>query len=176
MLEVLFCTVGADTTDTEGTEGAGGKMGDVADFFKKAVNTVGDVGQKGWKLYGDAAEALTGSRGIAAHTTDKASDWFQNEIKNKSDLRGAQLETFISGLPYAGDFLRGIEGVNRLEDLYNNTGKVPEYPSLSGVGAGAAGHAISQGISKIMDGKNDLYEYYSGTPDDFRAQMNYTYG
>lgn len=151
-------------------------MSDVAKFFSNAAKGFGDVAQAGWRFYGDAAEKLTGSRGLAANTTDKIADLYRDEVSNKSDLRGAETETFLSGLPYVGDMLRGIEGVNQLEDLYAKTGKLPAYPASQGLGAGAVGHSIGQIAQKVADGKNDLYEYYSGSPDDFRAQMNNMYG
>lgn len=147
-------------------------MGDVAKFFGDVVSGYNKGWSDIWNGASNVANFLTGSKtNVASMLRDAHND----ELK-KSDLRGAQTETFLSGLPYIGDFLRGVEGVFRLEDLYNATGKIPAYPASQGVGAGAAGHAFSQAVSKIADGKNDLYEYYTGSPDDFRSQMNYTYG
>lgn len=150
-------------------------MGDVAKFFGNMTKGFGDVASTMWRSAGDATKFVTGSRGLATHTTDKVADFYDREISKKSDLRGAETESFLSGLPFVGDFLRGVEGVSRLEDLYNNTGKLPAYPAGGGVGAGAIGHSVGQIAQKIADGKSDLYEYYAGSPDDFRQGQNNMY-
>lgn len=97
---------------------------------------------------------------------------FGEEAK-KSDLRGAEIEGFVSGLPIAGDVIRGIEGVNQMEDLYNHTGKVPAYPGSQNLGTGSLGRAFSENISrKIEDGTHDLYQFYSGTLDDTMSRWS----
>lgn len=91
-------------------------------------------------------------------------DFVESEMA-KSDLRGAELESFVSGLPIVGNVIKGVEGVNQLEDLYNNTGKIPEYPGVSGVGAQGLASAATGIARKIEEGSNDLGEYYSGDRD-----------
>lgn len=61
--------------------------------------------------------------------------------------------------------MRGIEGINQLEDLYSKTGKLPAYPGASGVGAGGIGSAVGQLSRKIENGSHDLAEFYSGDRD-----------
>lgn len=91
-------------------------------------------------------------------------DFVDSEIA-KADLRGAELESFVSGFPIVGNIIKGVEGVNQLEDLYNNTGKIPEYPGTSGVGAQGLASAATGITRKIEEGSHDLGEYYSGDRD-----------
>lgn len=168
---MLFCTVGADTTDTEGlTEGAGGKMGDVADFFRNVVDKGGQYLNKVYDFAADvtAHNPMTiapATKPIASNGLRDVSDFMQNEIVNKSDLRGAQLETFLGGLPIVGGVIRGLEGASQLEDLYNRTGKVPAYPTLNSTGASGLGSTLGQLTRKIENGSNSLHEFYSGEPE-----------
>lgn len=111
------------------------------------------------RLWGDAWKNITSVGGLYENDVSK---FFENEVVNKSDLRGAQVESVLSGLPYAGDLLKGIEGVSQYEDLYNRTGKVPRYPALQSGGAGSLGHLADSLSRKIEDGSHDLAEYYSG--------------
>lgn len=110
----------------------------------------------------------------AAHVDNPISNFYQNEFVNKSDLRGAQALEVASNLPLIGNLIRGVQGVNRLEDLYNNTGRTAYYAGSGVSGAGALASA-GRDAAKIADGMHDLYEYYSGTPDDFRSEMNNAY-
>lgn len=117
----------------------------------------------GVRAWGDTWKEITSLGGVAENDVSR---FFENEVSNKADLRGAQLTTGLSGLPYVGDFIRGINGVQQLEDLYNKTGKVPAYPG--GSSNGAAG--ITEGLNdlakgftrKIENGSNSLHEFYSG--------------
>ena len=125
-------------------------------WFEDALN-------EGVKAWGNTWKQVTSLGGLAENDVSR---FFENEVVNKSDLRAAQAGSFISGLPYAGDFVRGINGVQQLEDLYNKTGKVPAYSG--GTSNGASG--IAQGLSdaakgftrKIEDGTNSLHTFYSG--------------
>lgn len=169
---MLFCTVGADTTDTEGlTEGAGGKMSDVANFFKGLVDKTGQYANKVYNFAADVTShnpltlnpAVTKSSG--SNGLRDVADFMQNEIVNKADLRGAELETFLKGLPIVGGVINGFEGINQLEDLYRRTGKVPAYPGANSPGAAGIGSSLSQLTRKIEDGSNSLHEFYSGEPE-----------
>lgn len=88
-------------------------------------------------------------------------DFMESEMA-KSELRGAEATTFLKGLPYVGGVVSGIDGINELEDLYNNTGKVPAYPGASSPGAQGLASAATGIARKIEDGVNDLGTYYSG--------------
>lgn len=111
------------------------------------------------KAFGDVYHAVTS---LGGNYENDVSRFFENELSKKSDLRGAQVESVLSGVPYLGEFLRGVEGVQQYEDLYNNTGKIPQYPANQNLGAGSLGHVASGITRKIEDGSNDLAEYYSG--------------
>lgn len=123
-------------------------MSGFADWLSGEINRYGKNLETVWSLGGSAK--------------NQVSDFFRDEVTNKSDLRGAQVDSFLGGVPLVGSFIRGIEGVNQLEDLYNRTGKVPAYPSLQGVGAGALAHGLSDIARKIEGGSHDLAEFYSG--------------
>lgn len=118
-----------------------------------------DVITGGVRAWGDAWNDITS---LGGHYENDVSKFFENEVVNKADLRGAQVEAVLSGLPYVGDFLKGIEGVTQYEDLYNNTGKVPRYPALQNGGAGALAHGVTDITRKIEGGTHDLAEFYSG--------------
>lgn len=91
-------------------------------------------------------------------------DFIDSEIE-KSDLRGAEATSFISGLPIVGGLVKGVEGIQQLEDLYKNTGKTTAYPGSSGPGAQGIAQAGVGIARKIEDGLNDLGEYYAGDPN-----------
>lgn len=110
-------------------------------------------------VWGDTWKNITS---IGGHFENDVSKFFENEVVNKADLRGAQIESVLSGVPYVGDFLKGIEGVSQYEDLYNRTGKVPHYPALQSGGAGSLGHGLTDITRKIEGGSHDLAEFYSG--------------
>lgn len=109
-------------------------------------------------------------------------DFFSTMFKDtrsedQKRLQNARVISFLSGVPYVGNFIQGIDRARQVEDLYNNTGRVPEYPALSG-GYGQLGHAVGSaalgGASKIANGFNDLYQYYTGEVDAFH-QSSMTY-
>lgn len=145
-------------------------MGDVSKFFEKGAKVVSDYGSKISDIANTYNSFAHGSKGLGQASKD-----FWDEQSQKSDLRGAQLESVVSGLPIVGDFLRGVEGATKLEDLYNNTGKVPAYPASQNLGASSLGYGAAA-VARIAEGSNDLYEYYSGSPDGFRSLMNGMYG
>lgn len=150
-------------------------MSDVSKFFEDLVGGVGSLASSGMRATGDLTQFLTGSRGLASNTTDKVADWWQDEVVNKKDLRGAQTETFLSGLPIIGGVIRGLEGANSLEDLYKRTGKVPAYPGTSPVGAGGLGSAVGQLARKIEDGTNDLAQFYAGEDVNTNSERAWRY-
>lgn len=96
------------------------------------------------------------------HMNDTVNDFIENEVINKADLRGAEVESVLSGLPIAGDVIKGVEGVNQIEDLYANTGKIPEYPGATSASGAGIGRAIGTLTRKIENGSHDLAEFYSG--------------
>lgn len=113
-------------------------------------------------------------RGITGNKDTPYASLMQREVVDKSDLRGAQLLEGLSNVPIAGNIIRGIQGVNRLEDLYNNTGRTAYYAGSGVSGAGALGSG-ARDIAKIADGVHDLYQFYTGTPDSFRSAQNMSY-
>lgn len=125
------------------------------------------------KFYGQANHDIWSFGG---HFENDVSKFFKNEVADKSDLRGSQIESVVGGLPIAGDIVRGIEGATQLEDLYNRTGKTAEYPAFQGGPASSLGHSISDISKKIEEGSHDLYKFYTGTDDAFRTKMNNMYG
>lgn len=109
--------------------------------------------------------------GVGDHT--KLSEQWKDEGQ-KADLRGAQIESVVSGLPYVGDVIRGVEGAQQMEDLYNNTGKTVAYPGSQGLGAGSLGRGLSEILNrKIEDGTHDLYHFYSGASDDTLGRISH---
>lgn len=128
----------------------------LSDRYSDFVSTVGKAG-KAVANYSPAGLINNAIRG-----TNEVSDFFENEFVNKSDLRGAEIESFMSGLPIVGGIVRGVDGINQLEDLYARTGKVPQYPGASGVGGAGIGSALGSLNRKIERGVHDLAEYYAG--------------
>lgn len=99
---------------------------------------------------------------LGGHVDNNISDFINNEIVNKADLRGSQLEAVLSGMPVVGNVLRGVEGANQLEDLYNRTGKTVQYPAIQNMGMSSLGHLANDISKKIEGGTHDLAEFYSG--------------
>lgn len=115
------------------------------------------------KVMGKMAEySVPGLIMKATGTDNPIEDFYRNEFVDKADLRGAEAVSFASKLPLVGGLVRGVEGVNQLEDLYNRTGKVPAYPGASSVGAGGIGKSVGELVRKIENGTHDLAEFYSG--------------
>jgi len=94
---------------------------------------------------------------------------------NKRDLRANEIEGILSGVPFIGDVLRGVQGVQSMEDLYNRTGKTAAYGALQNLGSAGLGYAAAN-VAKIASGTRDLYQFYSGEPDQFRQMQNGMYG
>lgn len=104
-------------------------------------------------------------------------DFIDDEV-SKAGLRGAEITSFMRGLPIIGNMIGGVEGVQQLEDLYKNSGKVPAYPGSSGPGAQGLAHAGVGVARKIEEGLNDLGAYYSGDvnindPVNVNGKMTY---
>lgn len=121
------------------------------------------------KASGNAWKVGTSLGGVVDNDVSR---FFERELVNKSQLRGAEAEGILSGVPIVGDFVRGIEGVNQMEDLYNRTGKVANYPGASNLGSSSIGHAIADLPNKIADGTHDLYQFYTGDTSDIWNQMS----
>jgi len=122
------------------------------------------------KLLG-GKDAYTNARMLGMNNL---ADFLESEY-NKRDLRGNEVEGIFSGLPVIGDFLRGVEGVQSMEDLYNRTGKTAAYGALQNLGSAGLGYAAAN-VAKIASGTRDLYQFYSGEPDQFRQMQNGMYG
>lgn len=116
-------------------------------------------------FYGDWANAWKEVTSLGGLARNDVSKFFESEQK-KNDLRGAEIVSVLSGVPLVGDFVRGIQGVAQMEDLYDKTGRTSEYGTSSGGSASGIGQGLSKLSGKIEDGTHDLFEHYSGTPDD----------
>ena len=99
------------------------------------------------------------------------SDFLNSEI-DKSQLRGAEIEGVLSGLPIVDNFVRGINGIQQMEDLYNNTGKVVNYAGSNNLGTSGLGRGLETVANKIADGTHDLHQFYSGDSDDLWKQLS----
>jgi len=135
----------------------------MSDFFGGYVSGLGNV-------YKGAVHGVTGGAGYARNVED----FIQREFVDKASLRGAEVDSVLSGLPLVGNFFKGLDGVNSLEDLYNNSGKVPSYPASQNSGASGSGLGKSiPGLArKIENGVNDLYQFYTGEKDLTLEQMH----
>lgn len=157
-----------------GTEGTGGKMGDYGSWLNKGTSWAMDKWSTATRAASNYSVPGILYRGATNNHDTPYSAMIRDEVQNKSDLRSAQLLEGLSNVPIVGNVIRGIQGVNRLEDLYNNTGRTAYYAGSGVSGAGALGSAAGQ-LAKIADGSHDLYEFYSGSLDDFRNSMNGMY-
>lgn len=106
--------------------------------------------------------------------------FMSNSIGTDDPLFETRLKTFLSGVPYIGPMVQSYDQIRYLEDYYRNTGKIPTYPFINSPGGygglgSVAGHAVGGMVSKIANGSHDLYEFYSGEPDNFRSMMNNAY-
>lgn len=92
-------------------------------------------------------------------------------VKN-NDMDSARVQSFISGLPFLGGVVRGIDQARYAEDYYRNTGMAPKYPSLapgySGLSTGlgnvamAAASRLGGGSGyNVKEGTNDLLSFYN---------------
>lgn len=107
--------------------------------------------------------------------------FMENSIGTGDPLFETRLKTFLSGVPYIGPMVQSYDQIRYLEDYYKNTGKIPTYPFINSPGGysqlgNVAGHAVGGMVNKIANGSNDLYQFYSGEPDNFRKLMNGMYG
>lgn len=128
------------------------------------MSWLSDIYSKGFKYGGKIVNTVNKYNPILSnyHMTNTVNDFIEKEVIDKADLRGAELESIFSGLPIAGGFVKGVEGVNQLEDLYDKTGKVPAYPGASPTGGAGIGRALGALTRKIENGTHDLAEFYSG--------------
>lgn len=93
-------------------------------------------------------------------------NFVQNEIIDKSDLRGTEVITGLSGFPILKDIIGGINGIEQLEDLYNRTGKTVAYAGSGTPGASGLGNALTGISRKIEEGTHDLFKFYTGVDDN----------
>lgn len=84
--------------------------------------------------------------------------------------------TIADALPYASNLHRAVLGRDRTNDILDNTGQswsdVIGYNSGALTGGSSAAMAGMKG--KIEDGKNDLFEFYTGQKD--RARLPHRRG
>lgn len=116
-------------------------------------------------LYGNWANGWKEVTSLGGLAHNDVSRFFEDEQK-KSDLRGAEIVSALSGVPVIGNIIQGINGINQMEDLYRNTGKVSEYGTISSGNASGLGKGLDKLVGKIESGTHDLFEHYSGTKDD----------
>lgn len=121
-------------------------------WFSDAIG--GAIGNQ-WQSYASGAKQF-GFNDLSA--------FLQNEA-DKGALRGAEVEGVLSGVPIVGDVLRGLNGVQQMEDLYDRTGQTVAYGASQNLGTSALGHASDSLTRKIESGSNDLAEFYSGDRD-----------
>lgn len=115
-----------------------------------------------WKVTGDYLDNFYS----VGHLWDNdLSRFFAREFSDKAELRGAQEEAALSGIPILGDFLRGVGAIQQMDDLYNRTGKTAAYSANQNLGAAALGYGGAAASQLIRDGTTDLYQYYAGVPD-----------
>lgn len=150
-------------------------LSDYGSWLNQAASKGAEIWGKAQKVNSNYSLPGLAWRGITRNSDTPFASMMQREVVDKSDLRGAQLLEGMSNVPVVGNFIRGIQGVNRLEDLYNNTGRTAYYAGSGISGAGALGSG-ARDIAKIADGVHDLYQFYTGTPDDFRTMTNNMYG
>lgn len=150
-------------------------MSDYGSWLNKAASKGAELVGNGHAIASNWSLPGVAWRGITNNSDTPYARFVKREVVDKSDLRGAELLEGMSNLPLVGNVIRGIQGVNRLEDLYNNTGRIPYYAGTGVSGAGSVGSGIRD-LAKIADGVHDLYEFYSGTPDQFRSEQNGMFG
>lgn len=122
-------------------------------------------------FYGDWANAWKEVTSLGGLARNDVSKFFEDEQK-KNSLRGAEIVSVLSGVPIVGDFVRGIQGVAQMEDLYDNTGKTSQYGTTSGGSASGLGTGTHRVAGKIEDGTHDLFEHYAGSKDDTIAYLS----
>lgn len=115
--------------------------------------------------YGDWANMWKEVTSLGGLARNDVSKFFEDEQK-KNNLRGAEIVSVLSGVPIVGDFVKGIQGVAQMEDLYDNTGKTSEYGTSSGAAAAGLGKGLDKLSGKIESGTHDLFEHYAGSKDD----------
>ena len=122
---------------------------------------------------------IKGESDYAQHLVDQGKFDNLKIDENENKYNQAMAESIWSGVPLVGPLIKGAEGARQLTDLYKNTGKVPAYPALSGVGGAGLGYVASNvaglAANRIANGFHDLYQFYSGEPDTFRTMMNGMY-
>lgn len=122
-----------------------------------------DIASEGVKLSGNAWKFGTSLGGLAENDVSR---FFEREMIDKSDLRGAEIVSAMSGVPLVGDIIKGINGINQMEDLYSRTGKVSEYGTTSSGNSSGLGKGLDKLSAKIERGTHDLFEHYAGSKDD----------
>lgn len=125
-------------------------------------------------------DEMKGESDYSRHLVDQGKFDNLHYDENERQFNEAYWESIFSGVPIVGPLVKGIEGAKQLEDLYKNTGKVPAYPAISGVGGAGIGYTAANvagmAANRIASGFHDLYQFYTGEPDSFRSMMNGMYG
>lgn len=128
-----------------------------AGILKKGVDTL--TAGLSYDLQGHDSPIANGVRDVA--------DLWQEEVTDKTDLRLAQTESVLSGIPIVGSIIRGVEGAQQLEDYYNNTGQTPQYPAGTSLSAAGVGAGISSLGSTIAGGQSQGYKAGKMSLEDF---------
>lgn len=116
----------------------------------------------------NAYKEVTSLGGLAHNDVSK---FFESE-QSKGDLRAAEVVSALSGVPVVGNIIQGINGINQIEDLYANTGKVPEYGTIPSGNASGLGKGLDKLAGKIESGTHDLFQHYAGTKDDTEESLH----
>lgn len=127
--------------------------------------------KKGYDVWNDKIKQYTPIGIGKAIWDDATSSGSYSEYVSKANERtNGWYSTIAGALPIAGNIHNAILGRDRANDYLSNTGyswsDIPGYMSslLTGGVSNQIGDA-ARSVSKILDGKNDLYEFYAGEPD-----------
>lgn len=113
----------------------------------------------------DGSWDIEGSR-TADEIYEKMNNMSQEEYEERKKLQEMKVLSFLSALPGIGPFITAYDKNKQMDDYYKNTGQVPTYyTNMPGGGLFSLGNAVSQLVSKIPNGQNDLYQFYAGEPD-----------
>lgn len=104
-----------------------------------------------------------------------ADTYYKNFNTNEAKMNDARIESFLSGLPIIGGFVRGYNQARYMEDYYKNTGMVPNYPGLSMSGYSGLGNVTGNlALSALSGGRSAGYNVKEGT-NDLLTFYNYAY-
>lgn len=101
---------------------------------------------------------------------------YSDFVTSANELTDGWYGTIADALPVAGNVHRAVLGRDRTNDILDNTGK--SWSDVIGYNSGALTGGTSAPLAgvtgKIEDGKNDLFEFYTGQTD--RARLPHRRG